>query len=408
MQMWAIGFWGAYFGTVALLLAGSMLAFVQSHHRVALAAATSSLISALFVVGYLGWLPIAVPALENRVLSHIAIVSAAVLGLLLWAMLGLLRPAATARRIRQRAATLAVLGIAAGWLLDPWHALAFGSGLAFCIGLGGLVIAIRSARRGDRLAWVGVLGVTFMLVSLGGLSWIAMDRESVPLAVHLVSAVAATAYLIAMASMMWQRYSYLIELREVLVQGPSYDPITRMRTNAETGNMVGMAFFRQQQDPTRPVGVIAVSIGNFFALEQSARQGGASTMRCSCAPAACAAACRRTWRWDGWPRTVSCWSRATPGTCSGWCNWGGRWPQRLARPVTLSTSAGAGDLEMGKAQWAAQVGVGLIATTAKSRPSAAVSMARDMSRTAWSYSSRVAWHDLASGQIAELPAAEVV
>ena len=31
--------------------------------------------------------------------------------------------------------------------------------------------------------------------------------------------------------------------------------------------MVGMAFFRQQQDPTRPVGVIAVSIGNFFALE---------------------------------------------------------------------------------------------------------------------------------------------
>ena len=37
------------------------------------------------------------------------------------------------------------------------------------------------------------------------------------------------AYLAALASMMWQRYSYLIELREVLVQGPSYDPITRMR-----------------------------------------------------------------------------------------------------------------------------------------------------------------------------------
>ena len=75
--MWAIGFWGAYFGTVALLLAGSMLAFIQSHHRVALGAATAALISALFVVGYLGWLPIADPAVENRVLSHIAIVSAA-------------------------------------------------------------------------------------------------------------------------------------------------------------------------------------------------------------------------------------------------------------------------------------------------------------------------------------------
>ena len=407
MHMWAIGFWGAYFGTVALLLAGSMLAFVQSHHRVALAAATSSLISALFVVGYLGWLPIAVPALENRVLSHIAIVSAAVLGLLLWAMLGLLRPAATARRIRQRAVTLAVLGIAAGWLLDPWHALAFGSGLAFCIGLGGLVVAIRSARRGDRLAWVGVLGVTFMLVSLGGLSWIAMDRESVPLAVHLVSAVAATAYLIAMASMMWQRYSYLIELREVLVQGPSYDPITRMRSNAETGNMVGMAFFRQQQDPTRPVGVIAVSIGNFFALENL--HGKAAVNH---ALFVCASRLRRCV-----PADVEMGRLAEDGFLLVTRNGGdtqrlvqlGRAvAQRLARPVALSTRAGAGDLETGKAQWAAQVGVGLIATTAKSRPSAAVAMARDMSRTAWSYSSRVAWHDLASGQIAELPATEVV
>ena len=73
--------------------------------------------------------------------------------------------------------------------------------------------------------------------------------------------------------MMWQRYSYLIELREVLVQGPSYDPITRMRSNAETGNMVGMAFFRQQQDPSRPVGVIAVSIGN-SSRWRIARQGG--------------------------------------------------------------------------------------------------------------------------------------
>jgi hypothetical protein len=34
-------------------------------------------------------------------------------------------------------------------------------------------------------------------------------------------------------------------------------------------------------------------------------------------------------------------------------------------------------------------------------------MARAMSRTAWSYSSRVAWHDQASGRIAELPAAEM-
>ncbi|HMA08529.1 MAG TPA: diguanylate cyclase [Ramlibacter sp.] len=407
MQMWAIGFWGAYFGTVALLLAGSMLAFFKSHHRVALAAATSALISALFVVGYLGWLPIADPAVENRVLSHIAIVSAAVLGLLLWAMLGLLRPAAAARRIRLWVATLAIAGMVAGWLLDAWHALALGSVVAFGIGVAGVLIAARSARRGDPLAWVGVLGIAFMLVSLGGLSWIALDRSGVPVAVHLVSAVAATAYLVAMGSMMWQRYSYLIELREVLAQGPSYDPITRMRSNAETGNMVGIAFYRQQQDPTRPVGVIAVSIGNFFALEQLHGKAAVNHALFVCASRLrrCVPADVEMGRLseDGFllvTRNASDMQRLV--------QLGRTVAQRLSRPVALSTSAAAGDLEAGKAQWAAQVGVGLIATTANSRPSSVVAMARDMSRTAWSYTSRVAWHDLASGQIAELPATEAV
>ena len=246
-------------------------------------------------------------------LSHIAIVSAAVLGLLLWAMLGLLRPPATARRVRIRVVTLAVVAIAAGWLWMAGKRWRLGSAVAFCIGVGGVFIAVRSARRGDRLAWVGVLGVTFMLVALSGLSWIAMDRDHVPMAVHLVSAAAATAYLVAMASMMWQRYSYLIELREVLVQGPSYDPITRMRSNAETGNMVGMAFFRQQQDPGRPVGVIAVSIGNFFALEQL--HGKAAVNH---ALFVCASRLRRCVPADvemgRWPKTGSCWSCATPAT----------------------------------------------------------------------------------------------
>jgi GGDEF domain-containing protein len=80
---------------------------------------------------------------------------------------------------------------------------------------------------------------------------------------------------------------------------------------------------------------------------------------------------------------------------------------RLSRPVVLSTSPAGADLEAGQAQWVAQVGVGLLAATAQVRPSAAVTMARAMSRTAWSYASRVAWHDQASGRIAELPAVEM-
>jgi GGDEF domain-containing protein len=405
MQTWAAAFWGAYFGTVALVLGGSLLAFIESHHRVALAAATAALISALFVVGYLGWLPITDPAAEDRVLAHIAIISAAVLGLLLWAMLGLLRPAATARRIRQRMLMLALGAMAASWLVDAWSALVLGSAVAFCMGLAALFVGLRSARRGDRLAWVGVPGIAFMMVSLVGLSWIAMDRSEVPLALHIVSAVSATAYLVTMAVMIWQRYSYLIELREVLVQGPSYDPITRMRSNAETGNMVGLAFFHQQQDPTRPVGVIAVSIGNLFALENL--HGRAAMNH---ALFVCASRLRRCVPADvemgrlGEDGFLLVARNATD--LERLVQLGRVVAQRLARPVALSTSTAPAEVEASKAQWAAQVGVGLMATTARSRPSAVVAMARDMSRTAWSFSSRVAWHDQASGQIAELPASE--
>jgi GGDEF domain-containing protein len=407
MDVWAIGFWGSFFGTVALLLTGSLVALVQSHHRVALAAATSALISALFVVSYLGWLPIADPAVQDRVLAHVATFSAVVLGLLLWAMLGLLRPRETARRITLRVTALAAIAVGAGWLLDAWHALALGSIVALSMGVAGLLIAIRSARRGDRLAWVGVCGITFMLISMSGLTWIALDRDGVPLPVHLVSALAGTAYLAAMATMMWQRYSYLIELREVLAQGPSYDPITRMRSHAETGTMVGLAFFRQQQDPTRPVGVIAISIGNFFALENL--HGRAAINH---ALFVCAGRLRRCV-----PADVEMGRLAEDGfllvarnatDLQRLVQLGRLVAERLSRPVGLSTSSAAPDLATSQAQWAAQVGVGLIATTAQSRPSAVVAMARDMSRTAWGYSSRVAWHDQASGQIAELPSTETV
>ena len=215
------------------------------------------------------------------------------------------------------------------------------------------------------------------------------------------------AYLAAMATMMWQRYSYLIELREVLAQGPRYDPITRMRSNAETGHMVGLAFFRQQQDPARPVGVIAISIGNLYALEKLHGRAAVNHALFVCASRLrrCVPADLEMGRLgdDGFllvARNATDLQRLV--------QLGRLVAQRLARPVGLSTSAAPSDLGVAQAQWAAQVGVGLLATTARSLPSAVVAMARDMSRTAWSYASRVAWHDQASGQIAELPATETV
>jgi GGDEF domain-containing protein len=396
MHTLAVAFWGAYFGTASLMMAAALAAYVQSQQRVALTAALSALVSALFVIAYLGWLPIAQPAIEARLVAHVAVITATVLGLMLLAMLGYLRKPATARRIRLRMTALAAGALAAGWLLDATQALALGS-----------VIAIRSARRGDRQAWLAVCGITFMLVALGGLSWIAVNREGVPWQVHLTSAVAGMAYLAAMATAMWQRYSYLIELREVLAQGPRYDPVTRMRSNAETGNMVGLAFFSEQQNQTRPVGIVAISIGNFYALENLHGRAAVNHALFVCAGRLrrCVPADVEMGRLseDGFllvarnatdlPRIVQL---------------GRVVAERLSKPVKLSTEATAGGLEAAKALWAAQVGVGLIVTSARERPSAVVAMARDMSRTAWTYASRVAWHDQSSGQIAELPAAETV
>ena len=45
MHFWEIGFWGAFFGTVALMLVASLAAYLRSRERVALTAALSSLVS---------------------------------------------------------------------------------------------------------------------------------------------------------------------------------------------------------------------------------------------------------------------------------------------------------------------------------------------------------------------------
>jgi GGDEF domain-containing protein len=402
MDALAIGFWGAFFATAALMLAGSLAAFARSLRRVALTAALSSIVSALFVVTYLGWLPIADPAVEARLLAHVAVFTAVVLGLMLLAMLGLLRDLAAARAARFGMASAAAAVLGAGWLLDASGSLALSSVMALAVGAIMLVICVSRARQGDRLAWVALSGVSFMLVALSGLSWIALNREEVPWQVHVASAIASMAYLVSMAVALWARYSYLIELRAAVAHGPSYDPVTRMRSHAETGKMVGLAFFSQHDDATLPMGVIVVSIGNLYTLENLHGRSAlnhalfvcAGRLR-SCVPNDAELGRLRD---DGFLVLVR---GSSPERMIDLCR---ILVQRLSRPVALSTSPG--DIEHGRAPWVAEVGVGLLATTAQVRPSAAVSMARAMSHTAWSYSSRVAWHDDASGQIAELPATD--
>lgn len=400
MNTVAVGFWGGFFGSAALMLVGSLLAYAQTRHKVPLRAALLAGVSALFVLAYLGGLPVVDGDAEKRVLAHIAAISFALPILLLLALLGL-----TSNTERRRLAAVLVWGLAAlvvlvGWALPARQALMLSSFFIVLAGLAALAIAGRSAIRGDRLAWVAFAGMFCVDVALAGLTWIALeDVKAWPL--HAVSAIAATAYLVAFSVATWSRYSYLLELREVMAHGPGYDPVTRMRSHAETGQLVG-ALFKHDGGESRPVGVIAISIGNLYALEQLHGRGAVNH-----ALFVCASRLRRTVPGevemgrlsdDGFllltrnsqdPKRLVTLARQVA--------------QRLAAPVSLNTSDPTA-AQAGRASWVADVGVGVLAATAPAtRPATAVTMARSMSRTAWSFRSRIAWFDRDRREISELP-----
>jgi GGDEF domain-containing protein len=398
MDSLAAGFWGAFFGTATLMLLAALAVFARSHRRVALTAGLSSVVSAAFAVAYLGWLPVEGSA-EARVLSHVAIIAATTLALMLLSLLGLLRQPGVARRLGTGLAAVGVAVIAVGWMLEASQALALSSVVAVGVGSVMLVVAFRSALRGDRLAWTTVSGVWFMLVALAGLSWIALDR-TVAWPVHAVSAVAGMAYLAVMALALWSRYSYLLELAEVMAHGPSYDPVTRMRSHSETGQLVGDVFFRREGE-ARPIGVLAICLSNLYALENL--HGRAAFNH---ALFVCAGRLRRCV-----PQTVEMGRLGDDGflllvrSTSDLKELGAlsrNIRDRLTRPVSLSTSSAPGVLEAGGTAWLAEVGIGVLATSTAVRPSQAVTTARAMARTAWTYPSRLAFYDAQAGQIAEL------
>ena len=81
--------------------------------------------------------------------------------------------------------------------------------------------------------------------------------------------------------------------------------------------------------------------------------------------------------------------------------------RRLSRPLALSTSRDPAGLEASATNWVAELGIGVLNTNTQVRPSQAIATARAMARTAWSYSSRLAFYDQTQGQIAELPPEDV-
>jgi GGDEF domain-containing protein len=241
-----------------------------------------------------------------------------------------------------------------------------------------------------------------MLVALTGLGWIALSQQQTPWPVHVVSAVAATLYLITMAGVLWMRYAYLVELHEAMAQGPSYDPVTRMRSHAETGQLVGTVFRGFRQDRI-PLGIIVLTIANIYALEKL--HGFAAV---NSALFVCAGRLRRSV-----PANVEIGRLGSDGflLVMRHCTDSGRLidvarslESRLRKSVVLNTRREVSQLESDSAVWRAEIGVGvMVVSNPAVRGSSAVAMARGMSRTAISYASRIAWYDQSSAEIVELP-----
>jgi GGDEF domain-containing protein len=399
MDSVAVGFWGAFFGAAGLSLVAAVFAFRRSARRVAITGSLSALISVAYVVVLLGWVPGLSAQGLLRLQAHAATLAAAILGMLLLWLLGVLRDV-RARGVAAAMAVFTVSVLAAGWRLSPGDALGLSVAFQGALVAMGLAAALRMARRGAATGWLAVVGVSLMSLTVTGLTWHAYSPERTPWPVHAASALAAIAYTACMAAAMWSRYAYLIDVREAMVHGPGYDPVTRLPSHHETHLMVGDAFARGQRDG-RPLGLLVVSIANLDALEHLHGRAAynhalflcASRLRRLLSPGV------RLGRLDAEAFLLL---MPRPSGADALMNLAHQAAGRLLHPVVLGTSEDIAELETSRTSWVAEVGVGVLIAPPQMPPAQAVASAKAMSRTAWSYASRVACYDPEEQQIAEL------
>ena len=399
MDKLAIGLWGCFFGVVAVILAGSAFAYLRSLRRIARNAGLSAVASALYVAAFLGGVPLADNKVQMVALALITLAISATLTYLLFAVLGFFKSAVMRQRAIGLLCFLLFVVLWLGWLLTAKAFFKISTATACLLGLLALSAALKKAFNGDRLAWAVVFAICCMLVAMVGLSAIALEPQESVWLVYALSGFAATAYMSTMATVLWSRYAYLIELHKLMAYGPSYDPVTRMRSHQETGHMVG-AVFKSFRDKPQPLGIVAMTIANLYTLEQLY-----GTHAVNHALFICAVRLRRCV-----PGQVEMGRLGKEGfvlvlrNCSETANLIdlARTVQvHLRKPVSLNTS---GDLETPGTLWAAEMGLGvLVVSNPEARGSDAISMAYRMSRTAISYASRIAWFDHSSGETIELP-----
>ena len=384
------------------MLAASVFAYARSLRRIALNAALAALASSFYVVAFLGGLPIDDAQTLTVSLAFVTITVSALLTYLLFALLGLTKSQRMRRGLFAALCSLFLLALVSVRYLSPGNFLMVGTVMSTTLGLVALGVAAKKAWLGERLNWAIVFAICCMLAALTGLSAIAYDRDRVSLWVQAISALAATFYMVTMAGVLWSRYAYLIELHKVMAYGPSYDPVTRMRSHQETGHMVG-AIFKSFRDKPERMGVVVLTIANLYSLEQLH-----GVPAVNHALFVCAVRLRRTV-----PGYIQMGRLGTDGfvlvmphckESRDLINIARAVEARLRRPVLINTSREVALLETDSTPWVADIGVGvLVVSNPESRGSEAVAMGRRMSRTAISYASRIAWFDESSGGAVELP-----
>lgn len=399
MDKLAIGLWGCFFGIVVLILAGAAYAYTRSLRRIAANSAVAALASAAYASAHLFGLPIQDAQLQSTVLALVTLMVAGLLSYFLFAVLGILKSSATRRRAIGLHLLLVSAALAASPLLQAQQLFFISTTTAFLLALVGLFMSLKRAITGDRLAWAVAFAILCMQGGLLGLSVIAQDRKGTDWLVWAAAGLAATLYIGMIAVVMLARYMYLLELQKIRAYGPSYDPVTRMRSQLETAEMVDSIFKSFRAKP-KPVGVVALTIANLYTLEQLYGSHAVNQ-----ALFACASRLRRAV-----PHHLEMGRLAADGflvvmpNCrktTGLIELTQTIKAALSKRLSINTS---GLVEASGTEWVADIGLGvLVAFHPEAQALDAVTMARRMSQSAISYRSRIAWFDHSSGQIVELP-----
>ena len=399
--MWIHGLWGCFFGMTVIILGGAVAAYRRGLRRIAINAAFAAVVSAFYVVAFLGGFHLGDADDLARFLAHLSMLVAGFLTYQLLAILSLLKAMPARLKAVYGLTGLCAVTLGLGWALKPSQAFAISSAVSCLLAATSLALSVRSAVRGERLAWVAVTSVASFFVALAGFGWMGWERDQAFPIVHTATALAATLYVVSLAYVIWTRYQYLIELYEVLAHGPAYDPVTRMRSHSETGQMVG-AIFRGFRDKPAPMGIVVLTIANLYALEQLHGVAAVNNAFFVCAG--------RLRRWV--PRQVDIGRLGKDGfvlimqNCTDSkrvIDMARALEARLRRSVSLNTSRDVAQLGSTDTVWVAEIGVGvLMVANPLARGSDALALGKRLSRTAISYGSRIAWFDHTSSETVEL------